>query len=167
MTPLIMRRTAEYLSPVGKLLLEADAEALLAVRIVDSGVGAVSAGTGEILRRTIAWLDRYFAGEAVSPRELPLNLAGSPFRRTIWQLLMEDPYGHCITYGELAAAYTRRTGVPRMSAQAVGGAVGANPIPIVIPCHRVLAAGGRLGGFSCGLEVKRRLLALEHIRYRE
>lgn len=161
-----MHRTANYVSPVGKLYLEADAEALLAVRF-DPVAGGAVAGSNAVLRRAAAWLDRYFAGEAVSPRELPLRIAGSPFRRTILQLLMDVPYGHSVTYGELAAAYARRVGVPRMSARAVGGAVGANPLPIIIPCHRVLAAGGRLGGFSCGPEVKRRLLALERIGYRE
>ncbi|MCI5778783.1 MAG: methylated-DNA--[protein]-cysteine S-methyltransferase [Lentisphaeria bacterium] len=161
-----MRWTADYVSPVGRLQLEADEDALLAVRF-DFAAAAATAGTNAVLGRAAAWLDRYFAGEAVSPRELPLRIAGSPFRRTILQLLMEVPYGHSITYGELAAAYARRVGIPRMSAQAAGGAVGANSLPIIIPCHRVLAAGGRLGGFSCGLAVKRRLLALERISYRE
>ena len=161
-----MRWTADYVSPVGRLQLEADEDTLLAVRF-GPAASAASAGTNAVLGRAAAWLDRYFAGEAVSPRELPLRIVGSPFRRTILKLLMEVPYGHSITYGELAAACARRVGLPRMSAQAAGGAVGANLLPIIIPCHRVLAAGGRLGGFSCGLEVKRRLLALERISYRE
>lgn len=102
-------------------------------------------------------LEEYFAGER---REfsLPLGLEGTPFRRRVWRGLAAIPYGSVLTYGELAA----RIGSPG-AARAVGQANGANPIPIVLPCHRVVAANGRLGGFSSGTDVKRRLLDLENV----
>lgn len=161
-----MRLFSEYPSPLGMLRLEADGDALLSVDIRPT-VPAVLTGENAVLRRAAAWLDCYFAGEPVAPDALPLRPAGTPFRQLVWRLLTDIPYGKTVTYGELAAKCATEMGVPRMSAQAVGGAVGANPLPIIIPCHRVLAAGGKLGGFSSGLEIKRRLLALEGIRYRE
>ena len=161
-----VRLFSEYTSPLGTLLLEADDAALLSVHIRPT-VPSVPAGESAVLRRAAAWLDRYFAGEPVAPDALPLRPTGTPFRQLVWHLLTEIPYGETVSYGELAAKCATEMGVARMSAQAVGGAVGANPLPIIIPCHRVLAAGGKLGGFSCGLEIKRRLLTLEGIRYRE
>ena len=161
-----MRFFSKYPSPLGTLLLEADGDSLRSVQIRPT-VSAVSTEANAVLRQAAAWLDRYFAGEPVSPSALPLRPVGSPFRLLVWRLLTDIPYGKSVSYGELAMRCATEMGIPRMSAQAVGGAVGANPLPIIIPCHRVLAAGGKLGGFSGGLEVKRRLLALEGIRYRE
>jgi len=107
------------------------------------------------------WLDRYFAGQAPAPGELPLQAEGSPFRETVWRLLLTIPYGEVRTYGELAREAARILGKEKMSAQAIGGAVGRNPIPIIIPCHRVVAAGGKLGGFGWGEDAKRWLLRHE------
>jgi O-6-methylguanine DNA methyltransferase len=93
----------------------------------------------------------------------PLDISrGSPFQQTVWTALLDIPYGTTVTYGELAA----RIGKPK-AARAVGQAVGANPLPVVVPCHRVLASGGALGGFSGGLEIKRHLLRVEGISFRE
>jgi methylated-DNA-[protein]-cysteine S-methyltransferase len=102
-------------------------------------------------------LEQYFAGKR---REfsLPLVLDGTPFRRRVWQALSAIPYGTVITYGELAA----RINAPG-AARAVGQANGANPLPIVVPCHRVVASGGRLGGFTSGTDIKCRLLDLERV----
>ena len=161
-----VRLFSEYPSPLGILRLESDDSALLSVHIRPT-VSSVPMGENAVLRQAAAWLDRYFAGESVLPDALPLRPVGTPFRQLVWRLLTDIPYGETVSYGELAAKCAVEMGVSRMSAQAVGGAVGANPLPIVIPCHRVLAAGGKLGGFSSGLEIKRRLLALEGIRYRE
>jgi methylated-DNA-[protein]-cysteine S-methyltransferase len=101
-------------------------------------------------------LERYFAGKPVSFEGLPLNLEGSPFHLQVWRELRKVPPGETVSYQELA----RRLGKPR-AARAVGQACGANPIPLIIPCHRVIAANGTLGGFSSGLERKRWLLEHE------
>ena len=93
----------------------------------------------------------------------PLRPVGTAFQQEVWQLLRAIPYGKTTTYGEIAAALAARHGIPRMSAQAVGGAVGRNPIPIFIPCHRVVGSGGKLTGYSGGLEKKQFLLSNEHI----
>lgn len=104
-----------------------------------------------------AQLAEYASGER-SRFELPLDLIGTDFERSVWRELLAIPYGVTRSYGELA----RRIGAPGAS-RAVGRANGANPVPIVVPCHRVLATGGKLGGFSAGLDMKRRLLALEGV----
>ena len=147
--------------------LEAEEDALSAVHISSGATHLATVSEHAVLRRAVAWLDRYFAGLPVTAAELPLKFTGTPFQRMVWEQLLAVPYGHFTTYGELAAVCARLRRIPRMSAQAVGGAVGANPLPLFVPCHRVLAAGGRLGGFSCGLAVKRFLLDLEGISFRE
>lgn len=108
-----------------------------------------------------AWLDRYFAGEEPAASELPLAPIGTPFRQGVWSILREIPYGEVITYGEIAQKMARRLNKASMSSQAVGGAVGHNPISIIIPCHRVVGANGSLTGYAGGVEMKSRLLELE------
>ena len=100
-------------------------------------------------------LAEYFSGERVD-FDLPLDAAGTPFQRRVWQALTEIPYGGTSTYGEIA----RRLGRPR-AARAVGGANNRNPLPVVVPCHRVIGAGGSLTGYAGGLRIKRFLLDLE------
>ena len=90
-------------------------------------------------------------------------MIGSPFRLSVWKHLLEIPYGKTATYGELAKIMAEERGLARMSAQAVGGAVGHNPISIIVPCHRVIGANGSLTGYGGGLDKKERLLALEGI----
>jgi len=105
----------------------------------------------------------YFSGAAVSFKEIPLDLvSGTPFQQAVWRAATAIPYGECVSYGELA----QRIGKPG-AARAVGSALGANPVCLVVPCHRVLAANGNLGGFSAGLHWKRRLLNLEGISFTE
>lgn len=114
-----------------------------------------------VFRAAAAWLDAYFAGERPAPAQLPLAPAGSAFRQAVWRILCDIPYGSVITYGEIAASMAKQMHRATMSAQAVGGAVGHNPISIIIPCHRVIGTNGSLTGYAAGIAVKEQLLTLE------
>lgn len=107
------------------------------------------------------WLDRYFAGEKPGPEELPLAPIGGEFRQAVWECICEIPYGEVTTYGTIAKKIGALYGKKTMSAQAVGGAVGHNPISIIIPCHRVIGGDGSLTGYAGGLDKKCELLKLE------
>ena len=110
--------------------------------------------------QTIKWLDTYFTGK--QPDFTPLiNLNTTPFRKAVYDILLTIPYGQTMTYGEIAHFLAEQKGIQRMSAQAVGGAVGHNPISIIIPCHRVVGADGSLTGYAGGLDKKIELLKLE------
>lgn len=113
-----------------------------------------------VLAQARAWLDRYFAGERPDPGELPLAPQGSVFRQRVWRILLEIPYGQTVTYGDIAQRLAAESG-GKMSAQAVGGAVGHNPIGVIIPCHRVMGAKGNLTGFGGGIATKVKLLEHE------
>lgn len=115
-----------------------------------------------VFQQTRVWLDRYFGGKRPDPGELPLAPQGSAFRQRVWRILLQIPYGQTMTYGAIAARLAAESG-GKMSAQAVGGAVGHNPIGIIIPCHRVMGAKGNLTGFGGGLSVKVRLLEHEGV----
>lgn len=113
-----------------------------------------------VFDETVRWLDMYFQGKV--PDFTPLLFwQASDFRERVWEILLTIPYGHTMTYGEIADKIAAETGRSRMSAQAVGGAVGHNPISLIVPCHRVIGANGSLTGYAGGLETKRQLLALE------
>lgn len=107
-----------------------------------------------------AWLDEYFAGGNPDTSQLTLAPIGSEYRQVVWQLLREIPLGQVRTYGDLAGEAAKRMGKEHGSARAVGGAVGHNPISIIVPCHRVIGAGGNLTGFGGG--IARKLQLLEH-----
>ena len=109
------------------------------------------------------WLDRYFAGEKPNIAELPLAPIGGEFRQSVWKILCEIPYGKVITYGGIAKKIAVKMGRNSMSSQAVGGAVGHNPISIIIPCHRVVGSNGSLTGFAGGVQMKVKLLELEGV----
>ena len=109
------------------------------------------------------WLNRYFAGKKPDIAELPLAPIGGEFRQSVWKILCEIPYGEVITYGDIAKKIAVKMGRGRMSGQAVGGAVGHNPISIIIPCHRVVGSNGSLTGFSGGIQMKVKLLELEGV----
>ena len=115
----------------------------------------VSGGSTALLDLAQRQIEEYLAGSRME-FDIPIEVLGTPFQKRVWESLVEIPYGKILTYGQVAA----RVGCPR-GARAVGQAVGSNRIPIVIPCHRVIASQGKLGGFGCGLEVKRFLLDLE------
>ena len=158
--------TAAYNSPLGSIVIESDGEALTGLRF-SNAQACVASTTQEkapneaatalpIILETIQWLDDYFAGKR--PCDVPrLNPQGSAFQQRVWQTLLTIPYGKTVSYGELA----RMVGCK--SAQAVGQAVGRNPIALIIPCHRVIAANGQLGGYAYGTEIKKQLLELEQL----
>lgn len=152
-----------YLSPLGEISLVCDDEALVHLSLPGQRSFGREAESREhpILNQVKEWLDRYFAGDAPSPAELPLRPEGTAFQMLIWKLLLEIPYGKTTTYGDLAKRAAAILGKPRMSAQAVGQAVGANPISVIIPCHRVMGAGGKLTGYAGGVHYKAALLKLE------
>ena len=159
-------KAAVYESPLGTYVMGEENGALVGLWLMGQKyfpkeLTPVGSGEGNLFARTRRWLDAYFAGERPEPRELRLAPKGSAFARQVWELLLEIPYGETVTYGQLARELAKRRGLERMSAQAVGGAVGHNPISIIIPCHRVLGAKGQLTGYAGGLDVKRRLLELE------
>lgn len=152
-----------YASPLGPILLAADETGLTglwfeAQKYFPSFLGVdYQEKETPVLTETARWLDVYFSGK--DPGFLPpLHPQGSPFRQTVWDILLTIPRGQTMTYGEIA----RRLGV--RSAQAVGGAVGHNPISILIPCHRVVGSDGSLTGYAGGVERKARLLQLEGAR---
>lgn len=116
-----------------------------------------------ILNLAVSWLDTYFSGKNPSMDHLPLAPDGTPFQQTVWKLLRKIPYGELTTYGALAKEVALQMGKKSMSAQAIGGAVGHNPISILIPCHRVVGTNGSLTGYAGGIDKKIHLLALEGV----
>lgn len=113
-----------------------------------------------IFEETIYWLDLYFSGK--NPDFTPsLIFDTTPFRQSVWKILLSIPYGKTITYGEIADKIAKQKGLKKMSAQAVGGAVGHNPISIIVPCHRVVGKNGNLTGYAGGIDKKAKLLELE------
>lgn len=117
----------------------------------------------EIFDQAKKWLNRYFAGEKPTPEELPLKPIGGEFRQAVWKCLCEIPYGQVTAYNTIAETVAERLGKKTMSAQAVGGAVGHNPISIIIPCHRVVGTNGSLTGYSGGIDKKIQLLKWEGV----
>ena len=153
---------AEYTSPLGPLLLLSDGEALTGLRMeAPIPAGAVPGENCPVLLAAREWLEDYFRGGDPEVT-FPLAPEGTAFQRKVWNLLLQIPRGHTRTYGELAREMAALLGKKTMSAQAVGQAVGHNPIGIVIPCHRVVGAGGRLTGYAWGLEKKQWLLSHEN-----
>lgn len=128
----------------------------------EAGLPACEAQVLPLFDQTRAWLDRYFAGENPGPVP-PLRLEGSPFRLAVWRLLQQIPRGEVVTYKAIARQLERERGGARVSAQAVGGAVGHNPVSIVVPCHRVVGCDGSLTGYAGGVERKAALLRLEGV----
>ncbi len=116
-----------------------------------------------VLCKAKSWLNRYFSGEKPAIDELPLAPIGSQFRQDVWAILRQIPYGQVTTYGDIAKEMAQKMGRDTMSAQAVGGAVGHNPISIIIPCHRVVGTDGSLTGYAGGIDKKIQLLKLEGV----
>lgn len=158
----------KYRSPLGGITMAADGEGLTGLWFEGQKYFAdtLSADHEEkmipLFEETVEWLNRYFKGEdpGLTP---PVHLTGSPFRMAVWEILQQIPYGGTITYGEIAQKIARRQGAATMSAQAVGGAVGHNPVSIIVPCHRVVGSNGNLTGYAGGLSLKIGLLSLERV----
>ena len=164
-----MRFTSTYGSPLGAILLASDGEALVGLWF--EGQKHYAARLTEdhetrdlpVFRQTAGWLDDYFAGRDPGPTP-PVNPLGTPFQIAVWSVLATIPRGSTCTYGDIARKLEERRGGARTSARAVGGAVGRNPISIIIPCHRVIGADGSLTGYAGGIERKTALLKLEGAR---
>lgn len=165
-----MRYCARYTSPLGPMLLAGDGENLAGLWIEGQKYFAPSMQGGgserpdlPVFAATAQWLDAYFAGEQPDVSALPLAPEGSVFRKAVWDILLEIPYGTCVTYGAIAKRMAERMNRKTMSGQAIGGAVGHNPISVIIPCHRVIGASGSLTGYAGGIDKKIRLLELEGV----
>ncbi len=159
----------EYSSPLGKLTICAKNNSLVGLWIEGQKYFAdtvnaemISDDSLEIFKNTKKWLDEYFKGNRPSITNLNLSPIGNEFRQSVWKILCKIPYGEVTTYGDIAKEIAKQKGIERMSAQAVGGAVGHNPISIIIPCHRVIGKNGKLTGYAGGLDVKKYLLNLEN-----
>ena len=160
--------TAHYDSPLGGITLASDGEALVGLwfdgqkYFADAIVGQSVTDNPSlpVFADTRRWLDLYFSG--MQPDFTPrLRMLTTPFRQAVWEIMLTIPYGKTMTYGEIAKHIAGQKGIPQMSAQAVGGAVGHNSISLIIPCHRVVGTNGSLTGYAGGIAKKVRLLQLE------
>ncbi len=160
----------DYSTPVGKYRIVSDGNKLLGIwkhgqkyfcpNISDA---KPTDSDMQIHKCTVNWLDEYFDGTKPEISSLPIQLSGSTFRKTILSILCEIPYGEVITYGEIAKQAAKKMNARTMSAQAVGSAVGHNPISIVVPCHRVIGSNGSLVGYAGGIATKLELLKHEGV----
>lgn len=165
-----MYYSTSYLSPLGLITMASDGDRLIGVwlegqkyfaeTITDS---MIENNDLNIFIATKQWLDRYFAGEQPNIYELEIAPTGGEFRKVVWDILCEIPYGETITYGEIAKKVAFKMNKKSMSSQAIGGAVGHNPISIIIPCHRVVGANGSLTGYAGGIDKKIKLLEHEGV----
>lgn len=157
-----------YKSIIGNLIIVSDKENIVGLFIegqknFDNEIthNMILNNNIEILNKAVKWLDRYFNKENPSVSELPIKLIGSDFRKLVWNILLEIPYSKTVTYLDIAKKVSKILN-KNMSSQAVGGAVGHNPISIIVPCHRVIGTNGSLVGYAGGLSIKRKLLDLEN-----
>lgn len=144
------------------MLMESDGEALIGLLFVDGNNKDVFEESDlPIFAETVRWLDVYFSGR--EPDFVPNYkvIAPTPFRKEVYEVMLSIPFGNVLTYGDIARRIANNHNIPKMSAQAVGNAVGSNPICLIIPCHRVIGANNRLGGYGGGVENKKALLRLE------
>ncbi|MTD38708.1 methylated-DNA--[protein]-cysteine S-methyltransferase [Erwinia sp. CPCC 100877] len=157
-------------TPIGEVMMAADEQHLIGLWLVGQKYfGATLTEEVKennqlpIFLETKQWLADYFSGQRPDISRLSLRPSGNEFRQIVWQVLREIPYGQVMTYKEVAQRSAERMNKPSMSAQAVGGAVGHNPISIIIPCHRVIGSNGSLTGYAGGVLKKQRLLELEGV----
>lgn len=160
-----------YNSILGKLTIASDGENIIGLWIEGQkyfedtikNENIIKKDNLEIFVKTKDWLDRYFRGKRPDIKELKLSPKGSEFRKNVWKILCKIPYGQTITYGKIAKEIATLMNKKSMSAQAVGNAVGHNPISIIIPCHRVVGINGSLTGYAGGIDKKIKLLELENV----
>lgn len=161
-----MQYISHYASPVGNILLAADNTGLTGLWFEGQKYFALSLDKEHeekeipLFEEVKQWLDIYFSGKEPD-FTVPLHFTGTAFQNEVWEILYTIPYGQTMTYGEIAKQIAVRKGLPHMSAQAVGGAVGHNEISIIVPCHRVVGADGSLTGYAGGIDKKIKLLQLE------
>lgn len=161
-----MINVLHYTSPLGDILLASENEKLIGAWFEGQKyyLDKISEGLiekeDEILSKTKNWLDRYFNGERPLIDELDLAPKGTGFRQEVWKILCEIPYGETTTYKDIASKIAKNRGIEKMSAQAIGGAVGHNPVSIIIPCHRVIGSNGKLTGYAAGID--RKIFLLKH-----
>lgn len=150
-------------APFGTMYAFAENGALIALSFTDEQFSGFAENPDyPVFSALRLWAADYFSGR--EPKTVPpLRPHGTPFQLEIWDMLLKIPYGKVVTYGELAVNCAKNRGVAKMSAQAVGGAVGRNPIAVIIPCHRVIGAGRNLTGYGGGLHLKLKLLELEGV----
>ena len=166
---LFMEYKCFYESAMGRIVLTSDGENLTSLWFTTSRFSELCEIEKEqfheelpVFHKTCRWLDAYFKGQ--NPKiDIPMRLSGSAFCLRVWEILKTIPYGQTITYGDIAKQIAAEQGKAKMSAQAVGYAVGHNPISIIIPCHRVVGAKGNLTGYGGGLDKKIQLLTLENV----
>ncbi len=164
-----MKYFSYYLSPVGKLMLVSDNDKLIAIKgdkhrfLDDFSVGEKENNDLDIFIKTKKWLDDYFKGLNPSIDDIPIYFEGSDFRIEVWKILCDIPYGEVYTYGDIARMIAKKRGLKSMSSQAVGNAIGHNPISIIVPCHRVVGSNNNLVGYGGGIFMKIKLLELEGI----
>lgn len=161
-----MQYTSKYQSPLGEVMIAADEMGLTGLWFIGQKYFALYLDKENeekeipVLKDAKKWLDIYFSGKEPNFK-LPLHFTGSDFQNEVWEILYSIPYGKTMTYGEIANILAKRKGLKRMSAQAVGGAVGKNEISIIVPCHRVVGANGSLTGYAGGINKKIELLKME------
>lgn len=155
-----------YDSPLGRITLASDGEKLSGLwfegqKYYGSTLSKERrSGSPPVFDQTDQWLDIYFRGQEPDFTP-PLSMEATPFRRTVWEIMLRIPYGQTMTYGAIAREIAAQRGIERMSAHAVGSAVSHNPISLIIPCHRVVGTNGSLTGYAGGIDKKVRLLTLE------
>jgi methylated-DNA-[protein]-cysteine S-methyltransferase len=161
-----------YDSPVGRLTLacHSNGKDLIGLWLENEkyfgdsiGNSVVENDSMQVFNTVKEWLDRYFAGKKPNISELSLTPIGGEFRQDVWEILCQIPYGQVTTYGDIAKQIAEKQNKPTMSSQAIGGAVGHNPISIIIPCHRVIGSNGSLTGYAGGIDTKVKLLELEGV----
>lgn len=161
-----MQYISHYPSPIGNMLLAADEMGLTGLWFEGQKYFALDLDKEHeekeipLFEKVKQWLDIYFSGKEPD-FTIPLHFTGTEFQKEVWEILCTIPYGQTMTYGEIAKRIAARKGLPHMSAQAIGGAVGHNRISIIVPCHRVVGADGSLTGYAGGIEKKVKLLKLE------
>lgn len=164
----MMQYISYYNSPLGRILLAADEIGLVGLwfegeKYYASNLEMVyKEKDSPVLLETKRWLDIYFAGKKPDYYP-PLHLQGTPFQLEVWKILRTIPYGQTTTYGEIAKKIASQRQIKSMASQAVGSAVGHNPIGIIVPCHRVIGKSGNLTGYAAGIDKKIKLLTLEKI----